>query len=151
MRPRPSPTSRAAQQQARRIHSLQQRSISTIPAYLLLLAERLVRRTFLPSVCVCVRVRYTTNQFQKGRKEEETMALATVLYTLLALACTPFVALLLWNYGVPVLFHAFANTVGTTMGAGVITGATGVRPIHHHAPPANPIATSNSRTSARQS
>ncbi|KAK8038511.1 alpha-1-2-mannosyltransferase alg11 [Apiospora rasikravindrae] len=44
------------------------------------------------------------------------MALATAVYTLLALACTPFVALLLWNYGVPVLFHASANTVGTTLG-----------------------------------
>ncbi|KAK8095031.1 alpha-1-2-mannosyltransferase alg11 [Apiospora hydei] len=44
------------------------------------------------------------------------MALATAVYTLLALACTPLAALLLWNYGVPVLFHAFANTVGTTLG-----------------------------------
>lgn len=44
------------------------------------------------------------------------MALATAVYTLLALACTPLVALLLWNYGVPVLFHTFANTVGTTLG-----------------------------------
>ncbi|KAK8133382.1 hypothetical protein PG984_005394 [Apiospora sp. TS-2023a] len=44
------------------------------------------------------------------------MALDTAVYTLLALACTPLVALLLWNYGVPVLFHTFANTVGTTLG-----------------------------------
>ncbi|KAK8130742.1 hypothetical protein PG999_003122 [Apiospora kogelbergensis] len=44
------------------------------------------------------------------------MALATALYTILALACTPFAAVLLWNYGVPVLFHALANTVGTTLG-----------------------------------
>ncbi|KAH8678350.1 hypothetical protein BX600DRAFT_409325 [Xylariales sp. PMI_506] len=44
------------------------------------------------------------------------MASNTLTFTLVALVCTPFAALLFWNYGVPIIFRLLSRTLGTTLG-----------------------------------
>lgn len=44
------------------------------------------------------------------------MAPSTLAYTAIAIACTPFFALVLWNFGLPVLFRVVSRTVGSTLG-----------------------------------
>ncbi|KAH9885898.1 glycosyltransferase family 4 protein [Xylariomycetidae sp. FL2044] len=40
----------------------------------------------------------------------------TLIYTTFAIACTPLAALIAWNYLVPLLFRAFSQAVGSTLG-----------------------------------
>lgn len=44
------------------------------------------------------------------------MASTTLAVTVAAIACTPFAAILLWNYGLPILFRILSQTIGTTLG-----------------------------------
>lgn len=44
------------------------------------------------------------------------MALSTLAYTVLAVACSPFVVLLFWNYGLNILVRVLSQTVGAALG-----------------------------------
>ncbi|KAI0130899.1 glycosyltransferase family 4 protein [Daldinia grandis] len=51
----------------------------------------------------------------------------TLAFTAIAIACTPFAALIFWNFILPVLFRIFALTAGSAFGWGLRKGSEGRR------------------------